>query len=162
MTHTFNRISANPTFGSIRENLYQSDYINKKKGSIIFCKTPLRCQKPSVVTSYNMLNLFNTDRRYQFGFQTNKNNLIIGQYTKENLNNVCTVSAISPYSKPEPCSSDSPCNPCQNSGAILVNDTLTFYNNYMIDPLGELFGQTQCGELNYTEYMECNPPFVKS
>jgi hypothetical protein len=28
----------------------------------------------------------------------------------------------------------------------------------MIDPLGELFGKTQCGELNYTHYMLFNPP----
>ena len=31
-------------------------------------------------------------------------------------------------------------------------------NNKTIDPLGELFGASQCGELNYTKYMVFDPP----
>jgi len=87
----------------------------------------------------------------------NKSNLIISQYTKTNLKDVCTVSNIFPYFKPVPCSSDYPCNPCQNDNPVIVDSSsiTPFYHNNIIDPLGELFGKTQCGELNYTHYMRC-------
>ena len=31
-----------------------------------------------------------------------------------------------------------------------------FYQNYILDPKGKLFGNSQCGELNFTHYMEPN------
>ena len=34
------------TFGTIRENLYQSDYINRKKKSVNCCKVPPPCPPP--------------------------------------------------------------------------------------------------------------------
>jgi hypothetical protein len=167
MAHAFKTISAKPTFGTLRENLYQSDYINRKKGIITYCKYPstVVCNKIRSGSSYNARNSFNTGR-LALSLDTcnkwpvNKSNLIIGQYTKENLTNICTVSNIFPYSKPAPCSSDDPCNPCQNNDPVVINpaSTTPFYQTYQIDPLGELFGQTQCGELNYTHYMFLYPP----
>ena len=158
MAHAFKTISAKPTFGTLRENLYQSDYINRKKGIISFCRSPSSCQntcqKIKVAPSYDKINSFNLGRfldRYNV-FLNNKTNLVIGQYTKENLNNVCTVSPLSPYTKPAPCGPDIPCTPCQNNNVVIIDPTNTFYNDYIIDPLGELFGKTQCGELNYTDY----------
>jgi hypothetical protein len=166
MAHAFKTISAKPTFGTLRENLYQSDYINRKKGIITFCNSPTTCQKIRYAPSYNVINSFNLGRLAItldncYVFPVNKSNLIIGQYTKTDLSNVCTVSNLSPYSKPAPCSSDDPCNPCQNNNPVAVNPALAinpFYYACQIDPLGELFGQTQCGELNYTHYMNFNPP----
>lgn len=161
MAHAFKKISAKPTFGKLNSELYQSDYINQKKGLIVFCK--LRCQRNKIASSYDSINNYNIGRNTILNrcnlLRNNKANLIISQYTKENLNNVCTVSPIAPYIAPTPCSNDVPCNPCQNNDAVIIdpsNSVNTFYNEYYIDPLGELFGKTQCGELNYTDYMVAN------
>jgi hypothetical protein len=165
MAHAFKTISAKPTFGTIRENLYQSDYVNRKKGLITVCNSPATCKGLRIAPSYNTRNSFNLGR-YTLSldkcniFPVNKSNLIIGQYTKTDLSNICTVSNLSPYSKPAPCSSDDPCNPCQNNTAVVIDPTSAnpFYYTCQIDPLGELFGKSQCGELNYTHYMRFYPP----
>lgn len=166
MAHAFNTISAKPTFGTIRENLYQSDYLNRKKGLITVCNSPANCKGLRIAPSYNVRNSFNLGR-YTLNldksniFPVNKSNLIIGQYTKTDLSNICTVSNLSPYSKPAPCSSDDPCNPCQNNTDVVIEPAsaiIPFYYTCQIDPLGELFGKSQCGELNYTHYMLFYPP----
>lgn len=163
MAHAFNTISAKPAFGTLKQNISQSDYINRKKGVITFCKSPSTCQKIYPSTSYDRINSFNLGK-YTLRLNKcniipiNKSNLIIGQYTKENLMEVCTIQNLSPYTKPEPCGYDAPCNPCQNNNPIAINTTTdVFYQKYQIDPLGELFGKTQCGELNYTHYIMFNP-----
>ena len=162
MAHAFSPIPAKPTFGTLKENLYQSDYINRKKSKIIYCRTPSYCQKLSNANSYGKLYSYNLGR-YALSLENcniipvNKGNLIMGQYTKLNLQNVCTVSAGPPPS--QPCSSLLPCDPCQNNDPVIIDPSSdTFYLNYTIDPLGELFGASQCGELNYTRYMVFNPP----
>jgi hypothetical protein len=163
MAHAFKTISAKPTFGTLKENLYQSDYINRKKGIITVCNYPSRCQRIRVAPSYNTRNSFNIGR-YALSLKNcnvlpvNKGNLIIGQYAKQNLKDICTVSPIDAIVQPEPCSSE--CNPCQNNGPVIIdpNSDLPFYQSYQIDPLGQLFGKSQCGELNYTHYMGFYPP----
>ena len=35
-----------------------------------------------------------------------------------------------------------------------------FYNRYIIDPSGQLFGNTQCGVNNFLNYLVYNPPPV--
>jgi hypothetical protein len=155
-------ISAKPTFGTLRPNLYQSDYINRKKGLSTFCKTPAYCNKLKVASSYSNLNLFKNRLQNCKILPINKSNLIIGQYTKLNIDNICTVSDIN-Y-EPAPCgtSSDSvPCNPCQINNPVIIDPasaTNPFYYTYQIDPIGELFGKSQCGELNYIHYMNFYPP----
>lgn len=132
MAHAFTPIPAKPTFGTLKENLYQSDYINRKKSRLVYCRTPSYCNI----------------------FPINKGNLIMGQYTKLNLNNICTVSNGTPPT--QPCSNNNPCEPCQNNIPVIINPnyaTEPFYFGATIDPLGELFGASQCGELNYTHYM---------
>ncbi len=145
MTHGFKIVLANSTFGTLRENLNQGDYINRKKGIITGCKKVKLSTKKS----------FNTGRNI---FPVNKTNLIVGQYSKLNLSDVCTASELFPYLKPSPCSLNAPCNPCQNNANVVLDLNQPFYNKYQIDPLGELFGKTQCGELNYTRYMSFYPP----
>ena len=133
MAHAFKTISAKSTFGALQREFYQSDYINRKK--------KLACCRNNILP-------------------INKNNLIFGQYSKSNLYNVCTVSKGPPPSIP--CGFNN-CNPCQNSNNVIIdpNSTTPFYFNYTIDPLGELFGKTSCGILNYTNYMILNPPLKK-
>lgn len=127
---------AKPTFGTLKENLYQSDYINRKKAKNMCC-----------TNSFNL--------RHCNKVNINTTNLIIGQYSKLNLDNVCTVSNGPPPSKY--CSNDNPCDPCQNNTGIVIESTNPFYWENTIDPLGELFGFSQCGELNYTKYMVFMP-----
>ena len=164
MAHTFNSIPAKPTFGRLRQNLYQSDYINRKKGIINFCRFPnATCKKVNVSSSYYLINSYNLGK-YTLNLDkcniipVNKSNLIIGQYSAANLSNVCTVQPSSPYTKPTPCGDNIPCNPCQNNTPVIVSPGTVFYQNNIIDPLGELFGKTPCGELNYTHFMVFNPP----
>ena len=165
MAHAFKTISAKPTFSTLKENLYQSDYINRKKGIITFCNSS-RCQRIRFSPSYNVINSFNigsyTLSLYNSNtLPVNKSNLIISQYTKENLKDVCTISEIDPNVNPTPCGIDIYCDPCQNNNPVIIDPTLSgtqpFYYKYQIDPLGELFGKTQCGELNYTRYMVFTP-----
>lgn len=167
MAHAFKTISAKPTFATLRENLYQSDYINRKKGVITFCNSPSRCGRIKFAPSYSAINSFNIGH-YKLSLENcnilpvNKSNLIIGQYTKMNLKDICTVQEIDPTVNPEPCSLSS-CNPCQNSAAVIIDpnapgNNYPFYWKYQIDPIGELFGKSQCGELNYTHYMFFYPP----
>lgn len=166
MSHAFAPIPGKPAFGTLRENLYQSDYINRKKGKLVYCKTPSYCNKLKIANNYELVNSYNLGR-YSRNLETcniipvNKGNLIIGQYSKLNLNNVCTISNGTPPTKP--CSNDNPCNPCQNNTPVQIDPnsaTEPFYWNKTIDPIGELFGASQCGELNYTQYMFFNPPIA--
>ena len=158
MTNTFAPIPAKPTFGTLRENLYESDYLNRKKAKYAYCRTPSYCNKIKIPNSYDLINSYNLGR-YSRNLETcniipiNKGNLIMGQYTKLNLKNVCTVSYGTPPTKP--CTN---CDHCQdNTPVLLVDTTIPFYFNKTIDPLGELFGSSQCGELNYTGHMVLNP-----
>lgn len=176
MAHAFTPIPAKPTFDALKEKLSQSDYLNRKKGKLSYCRAPSYCNKIKNPSSYEVINTYNLGR-YSRNLETcnvipvNKGNLIIGQYTKLNLNNVCTVC----YGPPSitPCSNVLPCNPCQNYPAAMPNTPVpiapgtptspstslyTFYQNSTIDQLGQLFGNTQCGEFNYTQHMVFYPP----
>lgn len=166
MAHAFNVIPAKPTFGTIRQKLYQSDYISRKKALLLYCNSPLRnCQTNRVVSSYDKINSFNLGR-YTYNLResnvlpVSNSNLVSGQFTKLDLERVCSVTAGPPTN--EPCSSSNPCNPCQNSNpSVIINPsaaTTPFYYDYIIDPLGELFGRSQCGELNYVNYRVLNHP----
>lgn len=166
MSNAFTPIPAKPTFGNLKEKISQSDYINRKKGKYIYCTTPSFCNKPIKSNSYAMINSFNLGR-YAINVENNnsipvnRSNLIFGQYSKLDLNNVCTVSKGAPPNKY--CSVENPCNPCQNPGTVIIDTSVTaepFYFGQTIDPLGELFGSSQCGELNYTKYMVLNIPTV--
>ena len=64
----------------------------------------------------------------------NKSNLIINLYSKENLEGVNVLSISNTNGDILPC--------------------IPFYENYIIDPSGELFGNTSCGINNFTKYSE--------
>jgi len=127
MSRAFNTIPAKPTFGTLKQQLYQSDYIQRKKAVANIATE--RCKKLTNKLIYNP-------------FASNKTNLVSRQYSKMDLNNVCTVSTIS-------------INPMTCNPEPVIIDTesiIPFNETYTTDPLGELFGNTPCGELNYTYY----------
>ena len=146
MACSFNKISAKPTFRTIRNNLTQKDYINRKYGKRIFCSSnKTQCNQLQTAKNYNQINSFNLGK-HSIGLEQcrfvpiNKNDLIIGQYTTIDLNNVCIISQIDPNVQPTPCSSDNPCNPCQITGSVIIDPssaTTPFYYSYQIDPLGQ-------------------------
>ena len=75
----------------------------------------------------------------------NRSNLLYGLHSKLNLTDICTVSPLSSSA----CSSP--------DTIIIINpsvDSTPFYCKYQIDKLGELFGNTPCGVLNYTRYLQ--------
>ena len=159
MSHAFATIPAKPTFGTLKEKIVQSDYINRKKSKNVYCTNPKLCGKIKNANSYATLNSFNLGLRLENRniAHVNKYNLIMAQYSKLNLNGVCTVSKGAPPTTH--CSSETPCDPCQNNEPVIFSTTEPFYWGQTIDPLGELFGRTQCGELNYVKYMVIDPQY---
>ena len=142
MSYAFS--SAKSTFGTLQEKINQSDFINRKKKKNLFCNNQTVCNRLAVLNNANKCNVFST----------NKYNLIIGQYSKTDLKNVCVISLGSPPT--EHCSDLNPCNPCQTTAQvpIVISSSATpLHETHTLDPLGELFGNSQCGELNYNKYM---------
>jgi hypothetical protein len=126
MAYAFAPISAKPTFGNLRDNLYQSDYIQKKKSKHL-CQCKKSCNTKIV----------------------NTGNLIMGQYSKLDLTGVCTAIPTTP------CNKIDDCEPCQMKEPVPIPPTenVPFYYNNTLDPLGTLFGNSQCGEQNYARFM---------
>lgn len=144
------------TFGKLKETIYQNEYIYLKKGKSQFCNTNC-CNKLSTVVSYNTKNLFNNTQNYNRTLNSvDQQNLVSGQYSIMDLSGVCTVIQGSP------CVPIYDCSSCDLTCPINVKTaTKPFYFTNTIDPLGSLFGNSQCGELNWTRYKQFIPcPFV--
>lgn len=173
MAHTFPPIPAKPAFGTIVESANQCDYLRRKKALLSYCNNVTNCRR---LRSYEEINLYRNGRRGAMkpcnSLPFNKANLIAGQYTKMNLANVCTA-IVQPLCNNQTCTHDNPadcCNACKkgitfkvdpDTGYIIEpNNNKPFYSNFYIDPIGNLFGNNQCGELNYTAYMMVNPRTV--
>jgi|LauGreDrversion4_2_1035121.scaffolds.fasta_scaffold17406_4 hypothetical protein len=158
MAHAFKIIPAKPTFGTLRQNTFQSDYITNKKSRLSYCNAPNKCSNKNISGngSYNQMNLFNNGRRLSFKYLVNnrlipfnKYNLIAGLYTKMDMTNVCSL--INGF----PCNNiDTSCSACQNEVSIDFTSTVPFSWTNTIDPVGALFGKTACGIENFTNYMK--------
>jgi len=156
MAHAFKIIPAKPTFGTLRSNTntFQSDYITNKKARLAYCNASDKCAKNS--SSYNQMNLLNNGRRLSNKYLANnglipfnKSNLIAGLYSKMDLENVCTL--INGF----PCNNiDTSCAACQNAVSINSGASVPLNWTNTIDPVGALFGNTQCGIENFTNYMK--------
>ena len=144
---------AKPTFGTLKQVSYQSDYITNKQSKLAYCNNVNICKKNSKVPNYNQYNLFNNGRYLNnlangniLSF--NKTDLIAGLHSKMNLNGACTVI------NGNPCSNLTNCDGCDTPANIDTTSVLPFYQTNTIDPIGELFGNTTCGVNNFTNYME--------
>jgi len=130
MAHAFKTIPAKPTFGTVQPLLYQSDYLNRKKRLALLSNY----KKPNLCYDAYYL-LYNPSFVNQF----NPLNLGYNLYSQENLYNVNTIANNNNLTIP----------------VNKINPLLTpLYNYYTIDPQGQLFGNSQCGELNYVNYIE--------
>jgi hypothetical protein len=182
MAHAFATIPAKPTFGTLRKDLYQSDYLARKTGALIYCNSKkAKCGKLRVAKDFREKLLFSKGKDFINGLRCSKinipvgnSNLIVGQYSKLNLKPICSViqnqvnianlcydnnaDGLNPYSF---CDLSGNTVAINSSGNYVVDPSgnlMPFYQLFYIDPCGELFGNSQCGELNYTSYMVINPP----
>jgi hypothetical protein len=158
MAHTFKPIPGKPAFGTLTQVVYQGDYITNKKAKLVYClnSDKKKCYKLTKAANYGQYNLYNKGR--YLNALTNRcilpfdrTNLIAGQYSKMNLASVCTV--ISGY----PCSQIDSCPECLNPTLIDASTIEPFYQTNTIDPVGNLFGNSQCGINNFTRYMVYKP-----
>ena len=139
MAHAFQPIPANVTFQQVKEPGFASDYISNKKSYLAYCnkKSSFDCKRRLTQGEYL---LYNDGRSLTTGLCSpffNNSNLVSNLYSKENLSGVCTVSDTTSICAPK----------------IDPSLTTPFYNNYIIDPNGALFGRTPCGLNNYVAYM---------
>ena len=77
------------------------------------------------------------------GLPFNKLNLNLNLFSKMDLSNVCVIEDISG-------------NVCPTY--IDYNQIPNFYTRYVIDPKGQLFGNTECGTNNFLRHLVYNPP----
>lgn len=159
MAHTFKPIPGKPAFGTLTQVVYQGDYISNKKAKLFYClnRDKTNCNKLDKAQNYNQYIQFYKGR-YLNALDNgcilpfDKTNLIAGQYTKMDLTDVCTV--IDGY----PCSQIDSCSGCSSGASIdATSATEPFYQTNTIDPVGNLFGNSQCGTNNFTRYMVYSP-----
>lgn len=87
---------------------------------------------------------------YREQWLKNKNNLIIGSNTQMQLRGVCSLI------QQPPCASNAlNCTACSKAVQMdTVTPNTPVFEVLFIDPLGELFGNTVCGTLNFTRFQE--------
>lgn len=170
MAHAFKTIPGKPTFGTLKQVVYQGDYLQRKKALRTVCTSQANCGQIKNAKSYEQVN------QYKEGFRLNaanrcnilpfnKSDLIVNLYSKMNLKDACTM--INGFPCIDPGLSDVSCsdstnpkccsNACSSPKIITPGSTNPFNWNNTIDPLGNLFGNSQCGIQNYTQYMVFNP-----
>ena len=158
MAHAFKVIPAKPTFGTLKQVVYQSDYLNNKKAKRTYCTSQANCARIKNANSYDQVNLFkegfrlNNMRNCNI-LPFNKSDLIVNLYSKMNLKYAC------PFINGFPCTELTDPTCCSSDKTLEPTVPATTFNwSHTIDPIGNLFGNTQCGTENYTHYMVFNPP----
>ena len=146
MSHAFKNYPAKPAFGSNRESIDAGQYVLRKKARSYFC-TSGTCPQKYILNTQGDLNFLRTAKyldRYKCQLPFNKNNLNINLVTKLDLTDVCIIK-------------DASGNVCPTD--IVYSEIPNFYNRYIIDPDGKLFGNTECGINNFLNYLVYNPRY---
>lgn len=149
-------------FGNINKEMYQSDYISRKKNKLICCNTVPACNRNPTCTkgynkSYSNLYAFKKCRKYHTDMIASHTNLVTGQYSKINLEGVCQTMYQPSCVNTNNCGSK-----CAVPFRMVIDSvngrwmsgTSAFYNDVIVDPLGQLFGNSDCDKLNYYRYRE--------
>ena len=129
------------TFGVLKESKEAGEYILKKKAITTFCSPNVCTPSRTVVTQSNRLLLKKANAIY-FGVcqdPYNTANLNINLVTVLDLSGVPVIQQNDPYAVP-----------------AQLDVTSTPYLDYVIDPCGNLFGNTICGTNNYQNYLKFN------
>jgi hypothetical protein len=136
MRHSFQTNSGKSTFGTFKESQTGGDYIYNKKAKATYCSGNI-CVPANTQNNLLLLKRSNYLNYYACS-NINTSNLNINLLTKLNLLNVPVVrSNISPFECP-------------------AYITTSYYLNYVIDPSGNLFGNSACGYLNFETYLTPN------
>ena len=149
MAHSFKFIPARPTFAAFFESNDAGAYILNKKAKATFCAANNCTTNTKVKSQGNLLLLKKSNylNFYQCTNNINPTSLNINLITKLNLQDVPVIqSNISPYETP--------------TNLVPNTETSTIYLDYVIDPSGNLFGNTPCGLSNFLNYLEYNPPYT--
>jgi hypothetical protein len=144
MSRSFKTNPARPTFGVFNESQDASCYTLNKKLKTIFCKTNLCFSNNIVSNESDLMLLKRANKLVNFKEKNNYNNTNL--YNNLNTKLVLTDVSVIQENKP-PFSSPTP-----------INEYLVPYLSYIIDPNGQLFGNTLCGANNYLNYLVYNLP----
>jgi hypothetical protein len=149
MSGIFKSCYGKSAFCKVKEPIDGGEYILNKKAKNTYCSPNICHPNKNVNSESNLLMLkkANTLKFNSFISNFNKSNLYINLYTKLNLKRVCTITNLS--------NNNCPIAITQNVPAI----TLEPFSNYVIDPSGNLFGNTPCGINNFVNYMVYNNNF---
>jgi hypothetical protein len=138
MANQFNYSNGNRTFGNFSSLKNASDYIENisSKRQTTNRNDCITFKNISNQGQFLKLKNVKISRKNKF-FSFNKANLNMNLVNRLNLNNVCVIKS--------------------NSGSCPTDISLNNvpYLTYIIDPSGNLFGDSVCGLNNYTNYLEC-------
>ena len=149
MSRPFKSYSGKSAFGQLNEPLDGGEYILNKKAKSTYCSPNICHPNTNIGSQSNLLMLkkANTLKFNPFLSNFDKANLYINLYTKLDLEGVCTISDLSGN-----------CPVAITTTVPYINPTVPNFDKYVIDPSGNLFGNTTCGINNYVDYMVYNSP----
>lgn len=146
MARSFKTNSARSTFGTFNEPNDAGYYTLNLKAKATYCKPNICTFNKYVGSQSNLLTLKKANTLAFYSCKNvNRANLNINLITKLNLDNVPVIENMS-FESP-----------------TTINTTTQTTNPYLyftIDPCGNLFGNTSCGENNYLNYQEYNLPYT--
>lgn len=141
--NTFQNIPAKSAFGNNLKTDDTGNYIQNKTAKATFCNS-LKCPQTIKVKNQSEL-LMIRQARYLGNLRCQKpyDNLSLNSnlFSTMNLKPVCVINKLDTNTCPD----------------TKVDPTVDFFTNYIIDPNGSLFGQSECGINNYLNYREYNP-----
>ena len=140
MAHAFPIISAKPTFGTVYPLLYPSDYLRIKQARASKGSKGAKGSNP-YYRQYENFDQYYLSKSNLYKSRVNKNNLVYNLYSQENLKDVPTVGIGINTNDPKTATNIDP-------------KLKPFYQYYNMDYKGALFGNSQCGTLNYVNYVE--------
>ena len=140
--------AGSPAFAKVKESQTSGDYITNKKAKYTFCNPNLCHPNKNVNTESNLLTLRTANMLafYPCLDSFNKTQLYTNLYTQLDLTGVSSFTDAS-GATPVPLSKYPP---------SLINVNNVPFTNYFIDPSGNLFGNTVCGENNWQNYVVYN------
>lgn len=142
MAHSFKTYPGRPAFDVFGGCIDAGDYVRNKKARASFCGASL-CNQGRNVSSQGNLLLLNESKylNYFSCGDIDKTSLHVNLLKKLDLEGVAVIQNNNP-----------PFNSPTN-----ISATIPAYTNYIIDPSGSLFGNTNCGVYNYMYYLSYNP-----
>lgn len=134
----FNTYTGKNTFGVLKESQTSGEYTINKKASAGFCPPNVCVPSQSIATQSNRLLLKRANALYFSSCHNpyNSANLNINLVTQLDLSGCRVIFDASNNTQP----------------ASLSVSSIP-YLDYVIDPSGNLFGNTLCGATNFTEYL---------